>query len=231
MKRFYTDAEVAGCVAGYTVELDAKLVRTPLRAALVVPNRALAEAVAAEWRAQTGEIKLDEMPLTRLAATALDRVAGRRESIIDEVVRHAGTDLVCYRAESPPELVERQRAVWQPLVEWAVRRFDAPLTVTDGVVPIEQPAAVLGALRAAVSGFTDFELTALHVAAAAAGSLVIALALAAREVDAAAATAASQLDERYQAERWGEDRDAAARRGALADDIGLATWFLGLVRG
>ena len=231
MKRFYNDAEVAGCAAGFRVVLDAKPVRTPLRAVLVVPNRVLAEAIAAEWRAQTGEIRLDDMPLKRLAATALDRVAGRRDAIIDEVVRYAATDLVCYRAASPPELVERQRTVWQPLVEWAVQRFDAPLTVTDGVVPIEQPAAVLGALRTAVSGFADFELAALHVATVAAGSLIIALALAAGEVDAAAATVASQLDERHQAERWGEDRDAVARRRALADDIDLANRFLGLLRG
>lgn len=230
MKRFYKDVAVSDCAAGFMVHLDAKPVATPLRAPLVAPSRALAEAIAAEWRAQTGEIKLAAMPLTRLAATAVDRVAGRRDAVIEEVVRYAATDLVCYRATAPDTLVARQSAAWQPLVDWVARRYGATLTVTNGVVPVEQPAAALAALATAARTFSDLDLTALHLATAATGSLVVALALTVGEIDATAATLASQLDECYQAEHWGEDREAIGRRTALATDITLATRLLALVR-
>ena len=110
------------------------------------------------------------MPLTRLATTTVDRVATQRDAIIRQTADYAATDLVCYRAAHPPALAARQQAVWQPLIDWAVLRYDAPLTVTSGVIPKNQPAASLRALAAAVAEQDDFALTALHVATAACGS-------------------------------------------------------------
>ena len=142
---------------------------------------------------------------------------------------YAGTDLVCYRAVHPPALAARQQAVWQPLIDWAVLRYDAPLTVTTGVIPKRQPEATLRAFAAVVAEQDDFRLTALHVASAACGSLVIGLALLEGHLDAGEAFAASQLDETYQIEAWGEDAEQAERRRALAADIAAASRFMSLL--
>jgi chaperone required for assembly of F1-ATPase len=231
MKRFYREAGIVPAEDGYRVALDGRPVKTPAKQAMIVPNAALASAVAAEWEAQQGEIRPSQMPMTRLASTAIDRVAPQRELIVEQIAAYAGTDLVCYRAAHPPALLARQQAVWQPLIDWAVLRYDAPLEVTAGVIPISQPAASLGAFAGAVAEQNDFALAALHLATGACGSLVIVLALIEGRIDAAEAFAASQLDESFQIQAWGEDEEQARRRRALAEDIAAAARFLSLSGG
>jgi len=231
MKRFYRKAETMPVAAGCGVVLDGKLVKTPGKRDLIVPSLALAAAIAAEWETQQGEIRRETMPLTRLSGTTIDRSAEQREAIVRQVAHYAGTDLVCYRATHPAALVARQQAIWQPLIDWAVERYSAPLAVTTGVVATTQPIASLEAFTAAVAAHDDFSLTALHAATAACGSLVIALALVEGRLDAAAAFAASQLDESFQIEAWGEDKEQAERRGALAAEIATAAEFISLLRG
>ena len=230
MKRFYKTAGTVPAAGGRGVALDGRLVKTPGKRDLVVPSAALAVAVAAEWDAQQGEIRRETMPLTRLAGAAVDGSA-QREAIVHQVAHYAGTDLVCYRASHPPALVARQHVVWQPLIDWAAERYGAPLMVTRGVIPAIQPAASLAAFAAAVAVHDDYALTALHAATAACGSLVIALALLEGRVDAGEAFAASQLDESFQIEAWGEDVEEAQRRAALAADIAAAARFVRLLRG
>jgi chaperone required for assembly of F1-ATPase len=230
MKRFYKDAEAVDSEGGCGIALDGRPVRTPGRQPLLLPNRALAEAIAEEWRSQGEVVKPEAMPLMRLAATSIDRVAAQREGVIDEVAGYAETDLVCYRAEGPAKLVARQQAVWQPLLDWATLRFDAPLRVTTGVVPQPQPPSSVAALRAAVAGLDTMALAALHAATTACGSLIIALALMEGRLDAADAWEASQLDETFQIETWGEDSEAAARREALRRDIEATARFMALLR-
>ena len=231
MKRFYKLAGVKRAAGGHGVELDGRLVKTPGKRDLVVPSPALAAAMAGEWEAQQGEIRRETMPLTRLAGVTLDRGSIEREAVVQKAAGYAGTDLVCYRATRPPALVARQDAVWQPLIDWATERYDAPLVVTNGVIPASQPAASLAALAAVVAAHGDFALTALHAATTACGSLVIALALLEGRLDAAEAFAASQLDESYQIEAWGEDGEQAKRRAALASEIEAAAQFISLLRG
>jgi len=231
MKRFYKQAGVVPVAAGHGVTLDGRLVKTPGKRDLVVPSPALAAAMAGEWEAQQGEIRRETMPLTRLAGVTLDRGSIEREAVVQKAAGYAGTDLVCYRATRPPALVARQDAVWQPLIDWATERYDAPLVVTNGVIPASQPAASLAALAAVVAAHGDFALTALHAATTACGSLVIALALLEGRLDAAEAFAASQLDESYQIEAWGEDGEQAKRRAALASEIEAAAQFISLLRG
>lgn len=231
MKRFFKQVAVVEREAGFQVTLDGKPVRTPAKAAMVLPTRALAEAVAAEWRAQGAEIKPDTMPLTRLAGLAIDQVALRREAVVDEVAAYAGADLVCYRAERPPRLRVRQDACWQPLVDWAAARYDARLKVGSGIVPLAQPAEVIESYRRVVAAFDDMMLAALRAAAAACGSLVIALALREGRLDAVEAFEASQLDEAFQIEQWGEDPLAARRRAGVKADIADAAAFMALCRG
>ena len=154
--------------------LDGKPLRTPAKHELTVPSETLAAAIAAEWDAQDPDIRPHTMPLTRLAATAIDRTAAKRGEIVAEIANYAGTDLVCYRAEHPPALAARQEAAWQPLIDWAAGRYDAGLAVTAGIVPQPQSPAALNAFAAAVGSQDDFRLNALQAVTASCGSLVIA---------------------------------------------------------
>lgn len=229
MKRVYKKVTTRPVGAGWGVALDGRPMRTPGKNDLVVPSEKLAAPIAVEWDAQRDEIRPATMPLTRLAATAIDRTAPQRDQVVDEIAGYAGTDLVCYWADHPPALVARQQAVWQPLIDWATLRYDAALTVTSGVIPTRQSPMALKAFAAAVLAQDDFRLTALHALTAACGSLVIALAVMEGQLDADEAYAASQLDETFQIEQWGEDAEAAARREALAADIAAAARFLALL--
>ncbi len=230
MKRFYKSAGVTETPEGFAVLLDAKPVRTPAKRPLTVPARALAQAIAEEWLAQGETVDPKRLPLTRLASIALDLVAPRREAVIAEVAKYAGTDLVCYRAEQPPDLAARQHAAWQPLIDWATLRFDAPLAVTAGILPVAQATATLKAFQAAVAAYDTHRLAALHLATAACGSIVLALAIVEGRIDAETAFFAAELDESYEIERWGEDAEQSKRRAGLKDDIALAARFVALLR-
>jgi chaperone required for assembly of F1-ATPase len=225
MKRFYKDV----AVAERTVLLDGKTLKTPRGAELALPTAALAEAVAEEWRGQDDEIVPAEMPLTKLANTAIDGVAQRREEVIAEIATFARHDHLCYRTDTPAELVRRQSAAWDPLLDWVAERHGAPLLTAQGITSIAQPEASLAALKAAVEAFDPLGLAALHVVASICGSLVLALAVADKRLTAAEAFACSQVDERYQAEKWGLDAEAQARARRLEAELESAERFLQLL--
>jgi len=231
MKRFYKVVGVVPAGGGFGVVLDGKPIKSPAKADLVLPSRALAEAVAAEWEAQVGEVVPSAMPLMQLAATAIDKVAPNRALIIDTIAPYGGTDLLCYRAEAPAELAGRQATAWQPLLDWAMTAHDAPLTATSGIVHQAQPEASLAALRAAVAVQDDWRLTALHQATALTGSLVLGLALLAGRIDADEAFELAELDASFQIERWGEDAEATARRAALRAELKAAQRLVELTAG
>ena len=230
MKRFYQTVAVTEGSEGFGVTLDGKSLRSPGKHALTLPTRALAAAVAAEWESQGEAIKPDTMPLMALACTAIDLPTGKRDAVAAEAVNYAGTDLLCYRAEWPESLVLRERAVWQPLLDWASDMFDAPLRVTAGIVPVEQPADSLKALRAVLDGLDTPTLVAVADLTSCCGSLVLALALWDGRIDAAGAYEATELDERHQNERWGEDAEALVRRRRVERDIRAGAEFLRLLR-
>lgn len=229
-KRFYKTTSVEAVGAEFRVCLDARSVKTPGRSELLLPSRGLAEAVAGEWAAQDESIDLAVMPLTVLAWAAVDRVRSDRERVIAEAAAYGGHDLICYRADGPADLVGRQHAAWQPLLDWVAQELDAPLTVTTGIVSVPQSKATLAALRRAVADRNDFELVVLGAAVKSAGSLVIGLALCAGHIDAQAAFDAAQLDESYQAERWGDDQEAARRRVTIRKDLEAAARMVALLR-
>jgi len=231
-KRFYkTAAAIALDGGGHGVALDGRPIRTPAGRMFSVPVSALALAVAAEWAAQDSVVKPLTMPLMRLCATAIDRIGDARDGIVAQIAAFGASDLLSYWAEAPADLVVRQTERWQPLLDWVAARYGARLVVTAGIVPVEQDAATLRALHDAVDSLDDFRLAALSQLTAACGSLVIALAATNRHIDAAATVAASQLDEIWQAEQWGEDEEAAERRAALAAEIESAIRFLALLEG
>lgn len=230
-KRFWKNAEPVPEGAGWTVRLDGRGVKTPAKAALIVPTRAMAQAIAVEWDAQQAEVRPDTMPVTRAANSAIDKVSVQFDEVAALIAAYGGSDLLCYRAEGPAGLVARQARAWDPLLDWASATLAAPLVVTSGVVPVDQPPASLDRLSGHVRRFDPFGLTALHDLVALTGSLVIGLAVAQGRVSVAEAWDASRVDETWQAEHWGVDQDAAAIVALKRQALGDAARFLGLSRG
>jgi chaperone required for assembly of F1-ATPase len=230
MKRFYKEVSVVPTDGGFAVLLDGRSVKTPARNTLILPTEKLATAIAAEWRAQGDEVVATSMPLLRLSNTVMDGVIPNREGVIGAVLRFGENDLTCYRAHQPPELVARQREGWDPLLAWARQKFGASLQVADGITHVDQPQEDLTVLRKALAGYDPFTLAGLHVVASITGSLVLGLAVAEGEIIGAHAFALSRIDETYQAEKWGEDVEAAKRATALAHELDKAVELIGAVR-
>lgn len=230
-RRFWTEARAEPEEGGrWVVRLDARLLRTPARAPLLLPSAALASAIAAEWAAQGERVEPRTMPLTRAANAAIDRVAPDPAPVIEEIAGWGAADLLCYRAAAPVELARRQAAAWDPFLDWAAG-FGARLSVTAGVVHTPQPEASLAALRARVAAQDAFGLVALSELVALSGSLVLGLAALEGRAAPEALWETARLDETWQAELWGRDPEAEAaaadRRRAFLD----AARFFRLARG
>ncbi len=228
-KRFYKSTGLKAVEGGFAVTLDGRVVKTPAGRQLAAPNEGLGQALAAEWEAQKDSILPDTMPLTQLVSTALDRVGPERPAITEQMLKFAETDLLCYRADQPEELARRQQEGWQPLLDWAAASLDAPLLVTTGLLAIAQPPASLAALKRYLDRQDVWRLTAGQAACAAAGSLVLAVAMLEGRLDGGQVFALSALDETFQMERWGEDWEAAERRQRLQGDIASAFRLPGLL--
>ncbi len=207
-QRFWTLASVRGEASGHAVDLDTRALRTPAGAPLIVPTVALAQAIADEWNALEGGIAPERLPLTRLANSAIDRVAPVREAVIDAIAAYGGSDLICYRAEAPAHLQARQVEAWDPWLDWSAREMGAPLIAAIGLMPYSQPEASVAALRAQVAGMDAFELAALHELVALSGSLILGLAVVRGALAVESAWDLSRLDEIWQMEQWGRDDEA-----------------------
>lgn len=227
--RFYRDVVVERAGEEFQVLLDGRPIRTPAGAPLILPNESLAQAVADEWQAQGERVQPELMPLTKLVNTAIDRVASDRAAWIEQIPAFAKSDLICYRAIWPQDLVTRQSAQWDKLLEWARERFGAQFQTATGVGFVEQPPEAIEELARALAGQDDFALAALHAAAALTGSAIIALALSEGRLDADEAFAKSQLDEIYQAEKWGEDPEALIQSRSKAAVLRNITRFFCLL--
>jgi chaperone required for assembly of F1-ATPase len=230
MKRFYREVGIASDAYGHRILLDGRQVHSPARRPLLLPSRVLAEAVAGEWRSQGETIERADMALTRLVSTALDRMPALRRAAIDEALDYAGTDLLCYRAAAPAELALRQQRTWQPWLDWLAEAHGVRLCVTTAMLPVRQPAAAVLRLRAAIEPLDDWLLVGLHGATTALGSLVLGLALLEGAIEAEQALAASLLDELFEIERWGRERDAERRQQVLRRDVTAAASFLACLR-
>lgn len=211
-QRFYREAGFAPAEGGFRLTLDGRPANTPARNPLVLPNRDLAQAVAEEWGAQQTAIDPATMPLTRLANTAIDGVAPRREAVADDLCAYAGTDLLAYRAADPERLVTAQAAAWDPVLDWAYATFGARLILSEGVMHVTQPQQSVEALSQAVRAVEDpFRLAALHTLTTLTGSLILALAVLHGHLGAEEAWTAAHVDETYQADVWGRDAEAEER--------------------
>jgi chaperone required for assembly of F1-ATPase len=225
MKRFWKDVTVD---ADRGVRLDGKPVRTPGRLPLVLPNAALADAVAEEWLSVQGDIDPRAMPLTGLANAAIERVAADPALFAANLAAYAESDLLCYRADAPPDLVARQAEAWDPPLAWATQRYDVHFTIATGVMHQPQPNATIERLAVAVAARDAFELAGLAPIVTITGSLVLGLALIERAMDAEAVWTAANLDEDWQAEQWGVDPLAVQAREVRRAEFDAAARFLHL---
>ena len=232
MKRFWRKAAVVEQDGRYAVELDGCPMRLPNGPALRLQQRALADAVAAEWQqaggAVGGDMDFSDVPLTRLAGTAQDRVAPDRAPTVAALARYAESDALCYRAAQPEALVVHQHHAWQPWLDWAAQTYGARLVVTNSLMPVVQKPEAVAAMHAATAALDVFQLTGLSVLVPAYGSVVLGLAVAAGRLSAADAHALSMLDELYQEQLWGADADSVARRANIARDVEDAARFMAL---
>ncbi|MHB9878659.1 ATP12 family chaperone protein [Pacificimonas sp. ICDLI1SI03] len=228
MRRFYKQAAAIAGEGGYAVNLDGRPLKTPKRNDLILPTQAMADAVVAEWAGQGDVIDPVSMPVTGLANAAIDHVAADRRTFVAGIAAYGESDLLCYRATNPEPLVERQCAVWNPLVEWAGRRYDIALTLVDGIMHEAQPDMTLQRLAAALDGFDDFALAAAQPLTTISGSLIVTLALLEGEIDVETAWNAGHLDELWQVEQWGEDQEAAVMRAHRRQAFEHAATFLTL---
>jgi chaperone required for assembly of F1-ATPase len=227
--RFYEEVTVDKAAEGHRVLLDGKPVKTPGGAVLALPSEALAQAIASEWREQDKTIEPQTMVLTKLANTAIDRVTPNPANAREQMLSIARSDVVCYRAESPSELVQRQQLAWDPLLAWAREHFGASLRAANALSFIEHDPASIGALDTALSKLDAFSLTGLFAAASSCGSLVIAFALSEGRLDSEAAFVVANLDKIYQAERWGWDPQEAARSAVERAELNQISRFLELL--
>lgn len=229
-KRFYTSVDVAAREGGFAVTLDGRGIKTPAKRALLAPTRGLADAIADEWKAQDANIDPATMPLTRLLNSAIDGVTERADEVAADIAGFAASDLVCYRAETPAGLVERQARAWDPVLAWACQTLGAKLHTAVGLMPVEQPADALIAVRRALAGKDAVSLAALHVMTTISGSALIALAHAHEALTLADAWSASLVDETWQSEQWGRDAEAEAFAARRYADFAAASRCLFLLR-
>ncbi|WP_040854010.1 ATP12 family protein [Phyllobacterium sp. YR531] len=226
-KRFYKIAAVAEREGQFAVELDGRGVKTPARQNLLLPTHAAAQIIADEFTAQEKEIDPSSMPATRLANTAIDGIVNDPQAVLEDVLRFASSDMLCYRAGSPERLVQRQTDAWDPIIDWAATALNARFVLAEGVMHVEQPREALGAFGVHLGAFTDpFAIAALHTITTLTGSAILALAVAKGEVTGDEAWQLAHLEEDWTAEQWGVDAEAAARRAVREREMAAAVKIL-----
>ncbi len=208
-RRFWERTEVVAQADGFGVTLDGRDVKTPAKLPLIVPSEAMAQAISLEWAAQEEKIDPLSMPVTRSANVAIDRVALQHAEVSEIIAAYGSSDLVCYRADGPEGLVQRQAEAWDPLVDWSSSTLGAPLVITHGVMPVEQSAATRARFLRDTSALDAFRLTAFHDLVSLSGSLVLGFAVIKGRLDAEEAWLVSRIDEFWQIEQWGDDEEAS----------------------
>ena len=228
-KRFWKDVSVRPEASGYGIYLDDKQLKTPLKTSLLAPTMSVAEGIAAEWDAVEEKIDPSQMHLTRCANATLDKVVVEHAAVAGMLAEYGATDLLCYRADGPQELVARQAQAWDPLLDWVSQKYDVTLIATVGIMHVPQPSDGQIKLRAAVFAYDPWRLTALHDLVTISGSLVLGLAVATKHLSAEAVWPLSRIDETWQEEQWGVDDAASAATEIKRSDFVKAAKLMDLL--
>jgi chaperone required for assembly of F1-ATPase len=226
-KRFYEHAAVGPHEGGFAVLLDGRVAKTPAKKPLVVARHDVAEALAEEWEAQAGDIDPATMPLTRLVNSAIDRVAGEMAAVRDDLVKHAGNDLLFYRAAGPQSLIDAEERLWSPILMAAERALGVRFVLAEGIAHVAQDARALAAIAQAIAEYEPLALAALHSMTTLTGSALISLAVSRGDLTAAAAWEAAHADEDWQFSHWGRDEAALGERVVRWREMEAAALLLG----
>ena len=231
-RRFYDAVSVADQGNGYVVELDKRILRTPGKKELLLPTKALAQKIADEWQAQSEQIDMSQMPLTRLANAAWDGVRPRMVEVCEDIVKYAGSDLLCYRADHPQELIALQEKSWDPILAWAKESYEISLEATSGIMPVAQSEDALAKLREViVTRYKDaYQLAALHALTSLSGSAILSFAHGEGHLSVMQLWQAAHVDEDWQNSRWGIDDEAQTRRELREAELMAASTMLVLAR-
>ena len=229
-KKFWTETTAVAVDGGFTVHLDGRSIKTPAKSAFVVPTMAMADQVAKEWAAQEDTVKPDTMPFTRSANAAIDKVTTQHAEVANMISDYGDSDLLCYRADSPRELSERQALAWDPYLDWAEKTLNARLAPRTGVMHQPQDPRAIENLRRKVHSFNAFELTAVHDLVSMTGSLILGLAATFPDESPEALWEISRVDERWQAEQWGDDDEALEVEAKKKTEFLHATKFFALTK-
>jgi len=223
-KRFYKEVSVAEGEGGHAIHLDGRPVKTPAKNRLVAPNARLAELLHDEWANQVEVIDPRTMPVTRLVNTAIDGIAADSQAVFEDILRFAASDMLCYRADGPDNLVARQNEQWDPVIDWAAHELGARFILIEGVMPQEQPKEAIAAFAVTLGKYdSPIELAALHTVTSLTGSAILALAFAEGKITADEAWALAHLDEDWTNEHWGTDAEAEHRRAKRLEEMQAAT--------
>jgi chaperone required for assembly of F1-ATPase len=226
-KRFYKAVSVVPVEEGFTVHLDGRPVRTPGKALLALPTEKAAALVAGEFDAQRERIDPVTMPVMRLANTAIDGVASDPQAVLEDILRFASSDLLCYRADGPQGLVDRQNELWDPVIDWARSALGARFHLAEGIIHVEQPRETIALLGQHLAQRNEpLRLAAIHVMTSLTGSALLALGVDFGELDGETAWLAAHVDEDWQIEHWGQDAEAMARRSFRKRDMMAAVSLL-----
>ena len=228
-KRFYQSVATEPAGEEFTVTLDGRAVRTPGKALLALPNVELASELAQEWNNQVDVIDPATMIMTQIANTGIDGVREKEDDVRAELVNFAGSDLLCYRADHPQELVELQEATWNPILSWAAGTYGIELSQTEGIMPVTQSETALNAMGNAFASEGALGLSGLHVLITLSGSAVLGLAVRHGHLSPEAAWIAAHVDEDWQIAQWGDDEEAQERREKRWVEFSTAARFLELI--
>ncbi len=226
MKRFHKDAGYQACSGGFVIDLDGRPVRTPAKALLIAPTEKMACRICDEWRRMEDVIDHEKMPITRFLNSSIDVVAGRRAAVIDELAAFGQTDLLCYRAESPQDLVEAESTYWDPPLRWLSEAHGVHLQTQIGIRPIRQDKHALAALTELIGSLDNYRIAGLHTATTISGSIVLGLARLLDAIDTDALWTAAMVNENYQNALWGEDPEEQKRRERLKGELAdMENWL------
>lgn len=231
MKRFYREVSVEQLEQGFAVRLDTRAIKTPIGAQQIVPSRALAEALAAEWAAQGEELDLSLFRFRDLADYALDIIGTERDTALSKMLAFAETDTLCYRADPDEALYRRQQEIWEPLLTEFETREGIRLERVSGIMHRPQSAETLEILHKRLAALDDFTLAGLQTVTSLAASLSIGLLALETNAQADPLWAAANLEELWQAELWGQDDEAEARLAKRRAEFGHGFEFFRLVAG
>lgn len=226
MKKFYKIAEAGTAPGGYVVRLDGKPVRTPMKNPLLLPSLLLAEAIAQEWKAQGNDIQPTSMPFTQLANTMTDKTKGDdRAEMNEQLLEYGGSDLVCYLATHPTDLVRRQKQRWLPLTAWMKEKYGIGFEIVSGIKYHHQSQESLDKLQTLLENLNAADFTSVQAASATTGSVVIALALLENRISPEEAYQAACVDEIYQLATWGADAEAQKRLDTIQSELASIARF------